>query len=84
MKTRNGQGTFILLIWTLIAKVKQLARAPIVLLHPGADLVVDLLLWPLLLRSVQRRQAEEARLSSRVYRFSSLNNASLIAGAAVR
>ena len=73
MKTRDTQGSFILLIWTLILRVKELTRAPIVLLYPRANVVADLFLRPVICRSMQRRQAEEAQLSLRVYRFSSVD-----------
>ena len=34
MKTRDTQGSFILLIWTLIAKVKDVTNAPVVPIYP--------------------------------------------------
>jgi hypothetical protein len=71
MKTRDKQGSFILLIRTLIAKVKELTEAPTVLLHPRDDLVADLFLRPVVCRSMQRRRADEARLSNLVFRYSS-------------
>lgn len=71
VKTRNTQGSFIILIWTLIAKVKEIANAPMVLIYPHSDVVASLLLRPVISRCVQRRQAEEARLSQRVFRYSS-------------
>jgi hypothetical protein len=71
MKTRDTQGSFIILIWTLIAKVKEVTSAPVVSIHPRADLVADLLLRPLIFRCMQRRQAEETRLSQRVFRYCS-------------
>lgn len=74
MNRRDAQGSFIVLIWTLIAKVKDLAKTPIVLFHPRADMVADLLLRPLIDRSMQRRLAEDASLNHRVYRFSSVDN----------
>ena len=77
MKTRDTQGSFINLIWTLIAKVKEVTNASSVPIHPRADVARDLLLQPVVFRSLQRRQAEEARLSPRVFRFSSVDNATL-------
>ena len=74
MKRQDGQGSFIALIWTLMATVKQITSRS-ALIHPRADAVADLLLWPVLSRSMQRRQAEEARLNPRVFRFSSVDNA---------
>ena len=71
VKTRNTQGSFIILIWTLIAKVKQIANAPVVPTYPRADIMPSLLLCPVICRCTQRRQAEEARLSQRVFRYSS-------------
>ena len=71
MKTENTQGSFMLLIWTLIAQVKDLTNAPMVPILPRADVAADLLLLPVVSRGMQRRQAEEARLADRVYRFSS-------------
>jgi hypothetical protein len=70
MKTRDTQGSFIILIWALIAKVEQLTNVPGVSTYPRAELVADLLLRPLVCRSMQRQQAEEARLSQRVFRYS--------------
>lgn len=71
MKTRDTQGSFIILIWTLIVKVKEIANAPIAPVHPRADMLADLLLRPIVCRSMQRRQAEEDRLSHQVFRYSS-------------
>lgn len=71
MKTQNTQGSFILLIGTLIAKVQQFAYAPGVPLHPRGVMVASFLLRPLLCRCTQRRQAEEARLSQGVFRYCS-------------
>jgi hypothetical protein len=75
MKTRDTQGSFILLIRTLIAKVKELTEAPTVPIPPRADLVADLFLRPVVCRSMQRRQAEEARVDERVFRYSSVDHA---------
>jgi hypothetical protein len=75
MKTRDTQGAFISLIWTLIAKVKQITTASSVPIHPHADRAADLLLQPVVSRSTQRRLAEDASLNHQVYRFSSVNNA---------
>lgn len=83
MNKRDAQGSFIVLIWTLIGKVKELANGPIVLFHPRADVVADLLLRPVVSRSMQRRQAEEASLNHRVYRFSSSDCSSFPAGVVV-
>ena len=82
MKTRDTQGAFISLIWTLIAKVKQITTASSVPIHPHADMAADLLLQPVVSRSTQRRLAEDVSLSYQVYRFSSVNNATsaLLAG----
>lgn len=71
MKTQEKQGSFIVLIWTLIAKVKQVTNARCVPIYPRADMVASLLLGPVIFRCMQRRQAEEARLSQRVFRYSS-------------
>jgi hypothetical protein len=71
MKTRNTQGSFISLIWTLIVTVKRITATPCVLIYPHSDVVASLLLRPVISRCVQRRQAEEARLSQRVFRYSS-------------
>ena len=71
MKTRDTQGSFITLIWTLLAKVKDVINANCVPIHPRADVVADLFLRPVVCRSIQRRQAEEARLSNFVFRYSS-------------
>ncbi len=80
MNTQDLQGSFITLIWTLIAMVKDITNVDItkadgVPVHPRADMVADLLLQPVVSRSIQRRLIEEARLSPRVYRFSSVDNA---------
>ena len=75
MKTRETQGSFIALIWTLIAKVKDVTNASNVLIHPQADIVADLILQPTVFRSMQRRLAEDASLNHRVYRFSNVDNA---------
>jgi len=75
MNKRNAQGSFIVLIWTLIGKVKELAYAPIVLIPPRAAIMTDLLLRPVITRSKQRRLAEDASSDHRVYRFSSVDNA---------
>ena len=74
MNRQDAQGSFIVLVWTLIGKVKEFIQAPIVPIHPRAEVVADLLLLPIVSRSMQRRQAEEARLSDRVYRFSSVSD----------
>ncbi len=71
MKTQDTQGSFITLIWTLIAKVKDVTSATSVPIHPRADMATDLLLQPVVFRGMQRRLAEEASLSPRVFRFSS-------------
>jgi hypothetical protein len=71
MKARSTQGSFIILIWTLIATVKRITAAPCVFVYPRADKVASLLLHPVLCRCMQRRQADEARLSQRVFRYSS-------------
>ena len=71
MNTRDTQGSFIILIWMLIAQVKEITKAPIASFHPRAEVLADLLLRPVIYRSVQRQQAEEARLSQRVFRYSS-------------
>jgi hypothetical protein len=68
MKT---QGSFINLIWALIAKIKEVTRAPIVHIHPGAEVVAGLFLVPVICRNTMRGQAEEACLSERVFRYSS-------------
>jgi hypothetical protein len=73
MNPRDAQGSFIALIWTLIAKVKEVTGS--VCIHPRPGVVADLVLLPVVTRSVQRRQAEEANLSHRAYRFSSVDNA---------
>jgi len=72
MSTRDTQGSFIRIIWALIVKVKELT-ATSVPIHPRADVVADLLLLPVVTRGTQRRQAEEARLSHMVFRYSSSN-----------
>ncbi len=46
MKTRDTQGSFIILIWALIAKVEQLTNVPGVSTYPRAELVADLLTAP--------------------------------------
>jgi hypothetical protein len=74
MKAQGTQGSFITVIWTLIAKVKEVTGIASVPIHPRVDVVSDLLLQPLVSRSIQRRLVEEARLSPRVYRFSSSDN----------
>jgi hypothetical protein len=71
MKTRDTQGSFILVIWTLIAKVKDVTNAAIVPIHPHADMVAGLFLRPVICRSLLRRQAEEHRLNQRVFRYCS-------------
>ena len=71
MKTRDTQGAFISLIWTLIAKVKEVTNASSIPIHPHAHMAADLILLPVVSRCTQRRQAEEARLSERVFRYSS-------------
>lgn len=75
MKTRDSQGAFISLIWTLIAKVKEVTNAASVPIYPHADMAADLLLLPVVSRSTQRRMAEDACFNHRVYRFSSVDNA---------
>src|SRR5271157_4917148 len=70
MKTRESQGSFIDVIRTLMAKVQQLSAAN-VSIPPRADLVAGFLLLPIASRSVQRRRAEETRLSNLVFRYSS-------------
>ena len=70
MKTKYTQGSFITLIWTLEAKVKDVTTASGVPIHPRADMVAHLLLQPVVFRTMQRRLAEEARLCARVFRFS--------------
>ncbi len=77
MKTRDTQGSFIALIWTLIAKVKEVTNAVGIPIHPPAHMAADLLLLPVVSRSTQRRLAEDAGLNHRVYRFSSVDNATL-------
>ncbi len=74
MKTRDTQGAFITLIWTLIAKVKEVTQTERLPIHPRAELVAELLLQSVVSRSTQRRLAEDASLNHRVYRFSSVNN----------
>ena len=80
MNTQDLQGSFITLIWTLIAMVKDITNVDItkadsVPVHPRADMVANLLLQPMVSRSMHRELVEEARLSPRVYRFSSVANA---------
>lgn len=75
MNTRNAQGSFIVLIWTLIVKVKELTNTPIVLFPTRAGMAADFLLLPVVSRSTQRRLTEDASLNERVYRFSSVSNA---------
>ena len=70
MKTRESQGSFITVIWALIGKVKEVCAAGVPI-HPRADLVAGLVLRPVVVRSMQRRLAEEAQLSNRVFRYSS-------------
>ena len=70
MKTRETQGSFITIIWTLITKIKEVVAGS-VLIHPRADVVADLFLLPVISRMTQRRLAEEARLSDIVFRYSS-------------
>jgi hypothetical protein len=77
MNTRDNQGAFITLIWTLIAKVKEIADAPSGPIHPHADIEADLLLLPVVSRGTQRRLAEDATLNHRAYRFSSVDSATL-------
>jgi len=78
MKTRDTQGAFITLIWTLIAKVKEITNAERLPIHPRADLVAALLLQSVVSRSTQRRLVEDASLNHRVYRFSNVDNATSI------
>jgi hypothetical protein len=75
MKTQDAQGSFITLIWTLIAKVKDVTTASSVPIPPRADMVTDLFLQPVVSRTMQRRLVEEACLNPRVFRFSSVDNA---------
>jgi len=70
MKTREPQGSFIILIWTLMTKVQQVCTAGVPI-HPRADSVADLLLRPLVSRVALRRRAEEGRFSNLVVRYSS-------------
>lgn len=70
MKTRESQGSFIAVIWMLMVKVQELCTAGVPI-HPRADLAAGLLLGPVVSRSLQRRRAEEARFSNRVFRYSS-------------
>jgi hypothetical protein len=71
MKSQDKQESLIIVIWALIAKVKQLTNASGVTIYPPAEMVADLLLRPIVCRSIQRRQAEEASVSQRVFRYSS-------------
>jgi len=74
MKTRDAQGSFITVTWTLIAKVKELADAPIVLVPPRADMADGSLLQPMISCSMHRELVKEARLDPRVLRSSSVGN----------
>lgn len=71
METHDTQGLFMIIIWTLIARVKELTESPIVPIHPRADLVTDLFLRPVISRSIRRQEAEDARLRNRIFRYSS-------------
>ena len=71
MKTRDTQGSFITLIWTLMAKVKEITNGNGVITYPRADMVADLLLLPVVSRTMQRQLVEEARVSNLVFRYSS-------------
>ncbi len=75
MNTQDMQGSFITLIWTLIGKVKDVTNAESVPVPPRADMVADLLLQPMVSRSMHRELVEEALLRPRVFRFSSVDNA---------
>lgn len=75
MNTQDMQGSFITLIWTLIAMVQDITNAERVPLPPHADMVADLLLQPIISRTMQRQLVEEARLNPRVYRYNSADNA---------
>lgn len=70
MKTRDTQGSFITVIWELIAKVKEVVAGSFPI-HPRADVVAGLLLLPVISRMTQRRLAEEARLGDMVFRYNS-------------
>jgi hypothetical protein len=78
MNTHHMQGSFITLIWTLIAKLKEVTTANSVSIPPRAGMVADLLLRPIMSRTMQRRLAEDASLNHRVYRFSSVDKATLL------
>ena len=71
MKTRDTQGSFITVIWTLIAMVRECTSRTGAPNHPRAEMVADLLLLPVVSRTMQRRLAEEARLTHLVFRYSS-------------
>ena len=70
MKTREMQGSFIALISTPTVKEVAAESVPI---HPRANFMAELLLQSVVSRTTQRRLAEDASLSDRVYRFSSAN-----------
>jgi len=73
MKTRQTHGAFIALIWALMRKVEEVTTGS-VCTHPRPDMAADLLLQPVVSRGLQRRLAEDAGLTHRVYRFSSVDN----------
>jgi hypothetical protein len=74
MRTHDTQGSFIALISTPTAAVEETGTAESVSIHPRADFVAALLLEAVVFRSMQRRLAEEARLTPKVYRFSSIDD----------
>lgn len=71
MSTRDAQGAFIALISKAPAEVEEIDAAESLPIHPRAEFLAALLLDSIISRSMQRQQAEEARLCPKVYRFSS-------------
>ncbi len=82
MRTQDTQGTLITLIRTFLAKTKEISDVASadsivdtasVSLHPRADVVANLLMLRVLFMKIQKRLADEDRLSERIFRYSSSN-----------
>jgi hypothetical protein len=70
MKTQATLGSLISLMLTLAAQVRHASNVPN---HSRAKVVVRLLVFRFIARSLWRQHEEDARLSCMVFRFSSSN-----------
>jgi hypothetical protein len=82
MRTQDTQGSFITLIQRFLAKVKEIsdvASADSTVdiasgsVHPRADVVANLLMLRVLSLKIQKRLADEERVSERIFRYCSSN-----------